>query len=155
VTRLLLVGLLGAALAAVAPKPGAARSPEEAQGLVERAAEYVRVHGRTQALADFSRPDGGFVDGELYIFCIDGSGIQVANGGNPKLVGKSVFAVRSADGKLPSLEIYRIGQADGQGWFAYLWPNLLAHSIQRKVSYFRRIDDQTVCGSGYFVPDQR
>jgi cytochrome c len=153
-TWVLLAGLLGAALVAVAPKPASAGSPEEAQALVERAADHVRKHGRAQALVDFSRPDGGFVDGELYIFCIDASGIQVANGGNPKLVGKNLFGVRSADGKLPSLEMYRVGQADGHGWFDYLWPNLLAQSVQRKVSYFLRIDNETVCGSGYFIPDK-
>jgi cytochrome c len=143
---------LGAALMAAEPAPASARTAAEAQALVERAADYVRAHGRDQALVDFSRPDGGFVDGELYIFCIDANGIQVANGGNPKLVGKNLFGVRSADGKLPSLEIYRIGQADGKGWFDYLWPNPHAQSIQRKVSYFLRIDDRTVCGSGYFEP---
>jgi cytochrome c len=152
--RVVLAGLLGAALVAVMALPAAARSPEEAQALVERAADYVRQHGRAQALIDFSRPDGGFVDGELYIFCLDAGGIQVANGGNPKVVGKNLFGVRSADGKLPSLEMYRAGQANGHGWFDYLWPNPRAQSIQRKVSYFLRIDSETVCGSGYFIPDQ-
>jgi cytochrome c len=152
--RIFLAGVLGAALVGVAARPVSASSAEEAQALVERAADYVREHGRQQALADFSRPDGGFVDGESYIFCIDATGIQVANGGNPKLVGKNLFGVRSTDGKLPTLEIYRLGQANGQGWFEYRWPNPKAQSIQRKVSYFLRIDDETVCGSGYFMPDQ-
>ena len=152
--RLLLAGVVGAVLVAVAVKPVSANSAEQAQALVERAADDAREHGREQALADFSRPDGGFVDGELYIFCIDANGIQLANGGNPKLVGKNFFGVRSADGKLPTLEKYRLGQANGHGWFAYRWPIPKAHSIQRKLSYFLRIDDETVCGSGSFMPDQ-
>jgi cytochrome c len=154
VTRVLVACLLAVALVAVAAKPVFARSPEEVQALVERAAEHVRAYGLTQALADFNRPDGGFVDGELYIFCLDADGIQVANGANPKIVGRNLFAVRDAEGNLPSLQLYRIGQANGRGWFRYRWPNLAEGRVQRKISYVVRIDDRTVCGSGYYEPDR-
>ena len=98
-TRVLLAALLAVAHFGVAAKPVSAGSPEEVQALVERAAEYVRVHGRQQAFADFNRPDGGFVDGDLYVFCDDAAGINLANGGNPNLVGRNLAAVRDADGQ--------------------------------------------------------
>jgi cytochrome c len=115
VTRVLLAAVLAVVLSAILGGPVSARSPEEVQALVERAAEHVRELGLTLALADSNRPDGGFVDGELYIFCLDAEGIQITNGANPKVVGRNLFAVRDADGHLPSLEAYRLAQAKGQG----------------------------------------
>jgi signal transduction histidine kinase len=152
-TRALLAGLLGVALFAATAKPVSARSPEEAQALVERGAEHIREHGRQQAFADFNRPDGGYVDGELYIFCNDASGVLLANGGNPKMVGKNMSAVPDAKGTLTSAEIFRIGQTKGRGWYEYFWPNLFTGRVERKVAYILRIDDQTICGSGYYKPD--
>ena len=134
-TRILLAGLLAVALLAVAAKPVAARSPEEVQALVERAAEYIRQHGRQQAFADFTRPDGGFVDGGLYVFCLDATGITLAHGGNPKLVGKNFTAVQDADGKLPTGELLRVAQTMGQGWVEFRWPNPARGRVERKVIF--------------------
>jgi cytochrome c len=153
-TRVLLAGLLAVALFAVATTPVCAGSQEEVQALVERAADHIRVRGRTQAFADFSRPDGGFVDGDLYVFCFDTTGVSLAHGGNPKLVGKNLSAVRDAEGKLTSLELIRVAQTKGQGWYEYLWPNSVSGRVERKVTYVMRIDDQTICASGYYKQDQ-
>jgi cytochrome c len=146
--------LLGVALLAATTKPASVRSPEEVQALVERAADYIQEHGRKQAFADFTRPDGGFVDGELFIFCNDAANIQLANGGNPMLVGKNMSAVRDAEGRLPASELFRIAQAKGRGWYEYVWPNPARGRVERKVAYVARIDDQTICASGYYRPDQ-
>jgi cytochrome c len=151
--RILLSGLLAAAHCGVAAKPVCAGSPEDVQALVERAAEYVRVHGRQQAFADFNRPDGGFVNGDLYVFCDDAAGINLANGGNPNLVGRNLAAVRDASGKLPALDLYHITQTKGQGWYEFLWPNPATGRVERKVVFAMRIDDQAFCASGYYKPD--
>jgi cytochrome c len=153
-TRVLLAGLLGAACFTAVPQPVFAHSPEEAQALVERAADYIRANGREEAFAAFNRPDGGFVDGELYVFCNDITGLQLANGGNPKMVGKNLSTLRDAEGHLTTVDINRIGQTAGHGWYEYLWPNPAKGRIERKVTYVLRIDDRTVCASGYFKPDQ-
>jgi cytochrome c len=153
-TRAMLAGLLAVGALTAAANPVAAHSPDEVQALVERAAAHFQQYGREQALADFNRPDGGFVIDELYVFCSDSAGIQVANGGNPKLVGKNLFALRDANGTLATLEIYRLGQTKGHGWYEYLWPNAATGHIQRKVSYALRMDDHTVCASGYYKPDE-
>jgi len=152
--RTLLAGLLGACMCAAAAPATFAHSAEEAQALTERAADYIRDHGRQQAFAAFNRPDGGFVDGDLYVFCIDGNGVELANGGNPKLVGKDLSKLRDAEGHLTSVDIYHIGQTAGHGWYEYLWPNPAKGRIERKAAYILRIDDKTVCASGFFRPDQ-
>lgn len=153
-TRVALAVLLGVGCCATALQPAFAHSPDEVQALVERAADYIRDHGRQQAFATFNRPDGGFVEGELYIFCNDISGVQLANGGNPKMVGKNLSGLRDAEGRLPTVDLNRIAQTAGRGWYEYLWPNPAKGRVERKTAYVLRIDDRTVCASGYFKPNQ-
>jgi cytochrome c len=148
-----LAGTLAIALFTVAARPVAAEPADEARALVERASEHIREYGRKQAFADFSRRDGGFVKGELYVFCDDANGVVLAHGDNPKLVGKSLSGLRDAEGNLPAAELFRVGQTKGRGWVEYLWPNAANGWVQRKVTYVVRIDDQTVCASGYYKPD--
>jgi cytochrome c len=149
----LLACLLGAALSAVAWRPAAAHTADDVTALVERAAAYIRSAGQARGFADITRADGGFVDGDLYVFCNSADGIVLANGGNPKIVGKNLAGVRDADGRQPILDGIRLGLSQGQGWLEYLWPNTQTGHVQRKKTYVLRIDDRTVCGSGYYELD--
>jgi cytochrome c len=144
---------LPAAASVASALPAAAHTAAETQALVERAAAHIQAVGPERAFADFTRPDGGFVDGDLYVFCIATDGTQLANGGNPKLVGKNLVAVRDSRGTLIGAEIRRIGLTQGHGWVEYYWPNPRTRRVQRKDSYVLRIDDRTLCASGYYTPD--
>jgi cytochrome c len=150
--RPLLACLLGAALSSAA-WPATAHTADEVQALVERAAVHIRTVGPARAFADISRPDGGFVDGDLYVFCDAADGTVLAHGDNARLVGKNLSGVRDAEGKLPTVELFRLAQTQGQGWLEYLWPNATTGRIQHKMAYVLRIDDRTVCGSGYYKAD--
>ena len=136
--------------ALVIASPVGARTAEEAKALAERAVDYIRDVGRERAFADFSRPDGGFVDGELYIFCQDISGVVVAHGGNPRIVGRNMADVRGPDGRLSNVEINRLGLSQGSGWLEFRWPNPATKRIELKAAYVLKVDDSTVCGSGYY-----
>jgi cytochrome c len=129
-----------------------AHTAAEAQALAERAVLYIHQVGREKAFADFSRRDGGFVDGELYVFYNTAEGVVLAHGGNPKPVGRNLTTVRDVQGSQPVAEVDRIALVRGQGWHDYVWPNPAAGLIQRKTSYVVRIDNNTVCGSGYYQP---
>ena len=85
--RYLTAGLLVFAFFAVVVQPAAAGLAEDARALVERAAAHIQAVGPAQAYADFNRPGGGFVEGELYVFCDDADGVILAHGDYPKLVG--------------------------------------------------------------------
>ncbi len=148
----LLVCLLSVTLSS-ATRAATAHTADDVQATVERAAAHIRAVGPARAFADITRPDGGFVDGELYVFCNSADGTVLANGGNPKIVGKNLSGVRDAEGKQPVLDGIRLGLAQGQGWLSYLWPNMQAGQVQRKIVYVLRIDDRTICGSGYYKPD--
>ncbi len=130
--------------------PVDARTADEAKALAERAIGHINNVGREHAFSDFSRLDGGFVDGELYIFCQDVSGVVVAHGGNPKIIGRNMAHVRGPDGRLSNVEINRLGLTEGSGWLEFRWPNPATKRVELKAAYVLKVDDRTVCGSGYY-----
>jgi cytochrome c len=135
--------------------PAYARTPQEVVELTDRAVAHIHDVGREQAFADFSRPDGGFVDGELYVFCLDTSGVVLAHGGNPKLVGRNMRDVSGPDGRRGNFESTRLGITQGSGWLEYQWPNPATKRIELKSAYVQKVDDSTVCGSGYYKSSAR
>lgn len=128
----------------------AAATADEAKAFAERAAAHVKEVGKDRAFADFSRPDSGWVSGELYIFCQADDGTVVAHGGNPALVGKNMLNVKDPDGKMPNAEMNKLGLTQGAGWYDFRWPNPATKQIQQKSAYVIKIDDHTICGSGYY-----
>src|SRR5678815_4546996 len=81
-----------------------AATPEEAKALSERAADHIRQVGEERAFADFTRPDGGFIQGELYVFCYDREGINKAHGASPSFVGRNLLHIKDPDGKEANFE---------------------------------------------------
>jgi hypothetical protein len=126
-----------------------ASTPEEAKAFSERAAAYIKLVGEERAFADFTRPDAGFVDGELYVFCYDKDGVNKAHGANPAFVGKNLIHIKDPDGKEPNFEIVKIGFEQGKGWVDFKWPNPVTKKIQQKSAYVIRTND-VVCGTGYY-----
>ncbi|HLJ19396.1 MAG TPA: cache domain-containing protein, partial [Stellaceae bacterium] len=122
---------------------------DEAKALSERAAAHIVDVGEEQAFADFTRPDGGFVDGELYVFCYDRQGVNKAHGGNPSFVGRNLLHIKDTDGKEPNLLIVRKGFDEGEGWVDFKWPNPVTKKIESKSAYVIRTGD-VVCGVGYY-----
>ena len=51
------------------PMAARAATRDEAKAHSERAAAYIKQVGEEKAFSDFTRPDGGFVNGELYVAC--------------------------------------------------------------------------------------
>ncbi len=152
--QFLLAGLLVSVLGFATGCSATASPAERAQALIERAAAHIDTIGSAQAFADISRPGGAFVDGELYVFCHSADGHVLANGGNPQLVGRNLLTLRDAAGRLPIVEINRVGLGEGRGWVEYLWPNRKPSASSARSLYVLRIDDRTVCGSGFYHPDQ-
>ncbi len=132
--------------------PAMAGIADDAQGLVERAAVHIQTVGGTRAYADFIRPDGGFIIGELYVFCMTPNGTVLVNAGNPKLAGKIMFDLRDSDGRPVIAEMIGVAMTQGRGWVNYMWPNLGTGHLQRKNTFVVKVDDQTMCGSGYYQP---
>ena len=77
-------------------------------------------------------------------------GVLVASGGSPKIIGHSLADARGSDGRLATLEVVQLGLSQGSGWLEYRWPNPANRRIELKVTYVLKVDDNTVCGSGYY-----
>jgi len=78
----------------------AARTADEAKAFAERAVAHIQDVGRDKAFADFSRADGGYVDGELYMFCYAADGttgwvdFRWPNPVSKKIEAKSAYVIR-------------------------------------------------------------
>ncbi len=114
--------------------------------LVERAVAYYKENGKYKALAEFSKPKGRFVIGDLYVFAYDPNGTIIAHGGDPKLVGRDFIDFQDPDGKYFAREFIKIGS--DRGWVDYKWMNYKRNTVEAKTSYLKRIDDVIVgCGA--------
>ena len=144
---------LAAAFAVIAiaglPVASAAATPEQARAFSERASAHIRQVGEKKAFDDFTRPDGGFVDGELYVFCYDRTGTNMAHGGNRALVGRKLLHIKDPDGAEPNALIVKMGFEQGHGWVDFKWPNPVTKRIENKSAYVIRTND-VVCGVGYY-----
>jgi signal transduction histidine kinase len=141
-------GAAGALAEAVSAfKLDRAEARERAMALVRRGIEQLNRHGAQRAFADFTRKDGGFVEGDYYLIVFGGDGFMHANGGNQKIVGTDQSGQRDADGKPMTLEMIRTAQTRGSGWVDYRWTNPRVGKVQRKSSYVERAGDYVVaCG---------
>jgi signal transduction histidine kinase len=126
-----------------------AATADEAKVFSQRASAYIKQVGEEKAFADFTRKDGGFVDGELYVFCYDRDGINKAHGGNPAFVGRNLLHIKDPDGREPNYLIVRKGFDEGEGWVDFKWPNPVTKRIQDKSAYVIQTND-VVCGVGYY-----
>jgi signal transduction histidine kinase len=144
---------LAAAFAVLAitayPVASAAATPEQAKAFSERASAYIKKVGEKKAFADFTRPDGGFVDGELYVFCYDRKGVNMAHGGNKAFVGRNLLHIKDPDGAEPNLMIVTMGFEHERGWVDFKWPNPVTKRIENKSAYVIRTNE-VVCGVGYY-----
>src|SRR6185312_5658924 len=142
--------LLAAALAfqlAIHPLASLAATPAQAKAFSERASAHIKKVGEKQAFADFTRRDGGFQEGELYVFCYDRKGVNMAHGGNPSFVGRNLLHIKDPDGAEPNLMIVRMGFEHERGWVDFKWPNPVTKRIEKKSAYVIRTNDVT-CGVG-------
>jgi methyl-accepting chemotaxis protein len=123
-------------------------SRDKAIAMVKRAADHLRRHGVERALAEFSDPRGGFVEGDFYILVLDSRGVVRANGGNPAIVGQNDWESLDADGKKQTQALIAIAQERGLGWVDYRWPNpKKGGKVERKSTYCELVDDLVVgCG---------
>lgn len=140
---------LTACALAACPAAAIAATPEQAKAISERASDHIRKVGEEKAFADFTRKNGGFVEGELYVFCYDRKGVNLAHGGNKAFVGRNLLHIKDPDGAEPNLLIVRMGFDHGRGWVDFKWPNPVTKRIEKKSAYIIRTNE-VACGVGYY-----
>ena len=95
------LAILAAAGAILAPSPIALAEPsggiaEEAEAMLMRAAAAVKAD-KAKALDLFNKREGGFLDRDLYVFCVkfaDGKEVAIGNPNTRKNLGNNIRAAR-------------------------------------------------------------
>lgn len=120
---------------------------EQAVNLVKKAVQFYKENGAEKAFAEFNKPAGQFVEGDLYIFVYDLNGVNAVHGANPSLIGKNLIDMQDPDGKFIIKELIQIATTKGSGWFDYKYKNPKSGSIDWKSSYVEKLDNYFIgCG---------
>lgn len=121
---------------------------DEAEAMVKKAIEYLKANGQEKAFAEFSDPQGKFVDRDLYIAVYDMSGKCLAHGANQKMIGRDLIDNKDVDGKEFVKERVEMMKAQKSGWQDYKFRNPMTNQIEPKSMYLERYEDLIVgCGA--------
>jgi cytochrome c len=149
-TVLLAAGPLFAAPAAAAVAEHGTEA--EAQEMVIKAAALIKSAGPEAAYKSFTEhPSGAFKDRDLYVFVYDFEGNCLAQGANPKMVGKNLIDLKDSDGNELIKGEINLVRTKGSGWYGpYKFSNPLTGKIETKRSYcMRGAGDSMVCTGAY------
>lgn len=135
--------VLGICMLGFAPLASAADkgTAEEAVAMVKKAVEYVKANGKEKAFAEFSKLDGLFVKGDLYVMVYDMEGNNKAHGSNPKLVGKNLIDIKDANDVPIVKSFIETAKSKGKGWVDYRWPNKVTNKVEDKSTYVEKSGD--------------
>jgi cytochrome c len=138
---------MAASVGVVAAEQQATR--DEAVALVKKAVSYIKQNGKEKALAEFNRPQGQFVDRELYIAALDLNGVMLAHGANARLVGKSLLDIKDVNGKAFVRAEIDVAKTKGSGWVDFEWVNPVNQKMEPRSAYLERVDDYFVLSGVY------
>jgi cytochrome c len=137
-----------AAQAAAATEFG---TKDEAVAMVKRVEDMFKKDGAAatfKAVDDPSNKD--FHDRDLYPFIYDLSGVCVAHGARPALIGKNLLDIKDQDGKYLIREMVVLTKGPGSGWVNYKWPNPITNKIEDKSAFVEKLGDNYFIGVGVY-----
>jgi signal transduction histidine kinase len=127
---------------------------DEAVAMVKRVQEMFKKDGAEatfKAVSDHSNKE--FHDRDLYPYIYDLSGVCVAHGARPALIGKNLIDIKDQDGNYLIRTHIEIAKGPGSGWISYKWPNPLTNKIEDKTSYVEKMGDNYFVGVGVYRND--
>lgn len=125
---------------------------KRATELLDRAVEYLRMHGAEKSFAAFNDPQGAFVRGPYYVYAIGLDGFMHANGGSPLgLAGRNALDLRDAAGKPLIQDLLEQAKHSAGGTIEYRWLNRVSNRVESKVSEYRKVGNHVLC-VGYYTP---
>ncbi|TAK94649.1 MAG: methyl-accepting chemotaxis protein [Aquabacterium sp.] len=93
-------------------------SADEAQALMQKAAELIVQSSEAAALPSLNDPNGDFVDRDLFVFGVNREGIQTFNSREPDEAGHPMPVLTTSDGYLLTEALWRAAD-EGRDWVAY------------------------------------
>lgn len=140
------------AAAAPAASPAQYGSKDEAVAMVKRLQAMFKKEGADatfKAVDDKSAKE--FHDRDLYPFIYTLSGVCVAHGAIPALIGKNLMGMKDQNGRPFFNEMIDIAKGPGSGWVDYKWPNPVTAKIQDKSAYIEKLGDKYFVGVGVYA----
>ncbi len=116
----------------------------DVEELVEKAAAYLKAHGKEKAFAEINDPKGQFVKKGLFVLAQDLNGTVLAHGVEKSSIGRSLLEVRDVEGKAFVKETMNIAWTKGSGWVELAIQNPVTRQIQRKLAHCRKVDDVVI-----------
>jgi signal transduction histidine kinase len=110
---------------------------EEAKAMVDAAFDHIKKVGAEKAYKDFTTDKANWTKKDLYVMVYDDKAIVLAHGGNEKLLGKDMSAVKDNNGQ-PVVAGLLAMAAKGGGWYDYDWPDPVTKKIMAKSTYARK-----------------
>jgi signal transduction histidine kinase len=124
-------------------------SPAEAEAMVKKAVAFIKANGPEKAYEEFTHGKS-FKDRDLYVIVYDLNGKNLAQGANPKLVGKDLIALKDPNGRLIIKEFVDTAKEKGKGWVeGYKFLNPVSQKLEEKAMYLERLGD-TLVGCGIY-----
>jgi cytochrome c len=121
----------------------------EAEAMVKKAVAYIKANGPEKSYDEFTNGKS-FKDRDLYVIVYDLNGKNLAQGANPKLVGKDLIGLKDPDGK-PIIKMFvDLAKEKGKGWVeGYKFMNPVSQKIEGKAMYLERVGE-TLVGCGIY-----
>lgn len=128
-------------------------SEPEAQDMVKKAVALVKSAGPEKAYKTFTEhPDGAFKDRDLYVFVYDFEGTCLAQGANPKMLGKNLISMKDVDGNAFIKGMVDMVKSSSKGWYGpYKFTNPATQTYDLKKSYCERGAGDTIVCVGTYV----
>ena len=120
---------------------------DEAKALLDKAVSLVEKEGETKAIETFNDPKGGFVDRDLYVFCMDPEHKITAHI-NTEMRGTDVATLKDPEGKEIGKEMIALTEKGG-GSLEYKFMNPVTKQVEPKVSFLKKAGNQ-YCGVGAY-----
>ncbi|OPX66039.1 MAG: Cache domain protein [Methanoregulaceae archaeon PtaU1.Bin059] len=123
----------------------------EIKEYVDNAASWAKENGKEAAIAAFHNASGPFVNGDVYVYALDYSGVALALPFQPGMVGTDFRPLKDAAGK-PYTEIEIQLAKGGGGYVLYRYPYPAGEKQSMlKISYVRPVDDTYWIGAGIYT----
>lgn len=120
-------------------------TPEEAQEMALKAADFLRDNGPEKSWAAFSA-SAAFHDRDLYVTVVDSHCQVKAHGASPMLIGKSLCGLQDIDGKS---FIWEMSNITDRAWVDYKWQNPISKEVRPKTAYVVRVGNYLIGVGAY------
>ncbi|WP_079437226.1 cache domain-containing protein [Zoogloea sp. LCSB751] len=124
-------------------------SPAQARAFLDQAVASLKA-APEEAVKEFNRLGGRFVQDDLYVFVIDmKSGHFIAHGAQPRLIGTDGLELKDASGQPIIRNILAMAQTRKLGELDYQWPNPVTKRTEQKRTLFQVVGPYIVA-VGYY-----